>query len=114
MSHRPARFWMLVLGGAVAAVLLVFTLLLVRYAMLERRFREIHPDDSEARLLEVAGHPTSIRRCGEGTPRMPAPGVGNRPCARVYWYSTYVFSDGWLVPIDDAGYIMQIRRMALP
>ena len=99
----------------VALFLLVFGYLFVRYEALERRFRKIYPDDSEAQLLEVVGAPTSIRGCGEGVYRIPTDGgAGTRRCARVYWYSAYIFTDGWLVPIDDEGRIMQIRRLALP
>jgi hypothetical protein len=115
MARTYGRRVLVSLGAGAAAFALVFGYLLVRYEALERRFRQIHPDDSEARLLEVVGAPTSIRGCGEGVYRIPADsGVSTRRCARVYWYSTYIFTDGWLVPIDDTGYIMQVRRLALP
>lgn len=45
------------LGAGVAAFAPVFGYLLVRYVALERRFRQIHPDDSEAQLLKVVGAP---------------------------------------------------------
>jgi len=115
IARKYARRVLFLLGAGAAAFALVFGCLLVRYEALERRFRQIHPDESEARLLEVVGAPTSIRACGGEGYRIPTDGgVGTRRCARVYWYSSYIFTDGWLVPIDDTGYIMQIRRLALP
>lgn len=83
--------------------------------LLEIRFRDIHPDDTEARLLAVVGKPSEIRRCDEGTYKVVSDNqaVGNR-CAKVYWYSTWPLADGWLVPIDESGIVMQIRRLGLP
>jgi hypothetical protein len=99
----------------VVALLLIVAILFMRAILLERSFRQIHTDESEARLLEVVGKPTTIRRCDEG-PRKIAndESPGAQRCARVYWYSTYPFADGWLVPIDEAGTIMQINRHVLP
>jgi hypothetical protein len=115
MARKYVRRSLISLGAGAAALALVFGYLLVRYETLERRFRQIHPDDSEAQLLEVVGAPTSIRGCREGTYKIPTDaGAGARRCARVYWYSPYIFTDGWLVPIDDTGSIIQIRRLALP
>lgn len=107
MASKYVRRVLVSLGAAVVAFALVFGYLLVRYEVLERRFRQIYPDDSEAKLLEVVGAPTSIRGCGEGVYRLPTDGgAGSRRCARVYWYSVYIFTDGWLVPIDDTGHII--------
>src|SRR5262249_11028253 len=115
MTRKYALRVLVSLGAGVAVFALVFVYLLVRYETLERRFRKIYPDESEAQLLEVVGAPTSIRGCGEGIYRIPTDGgEGTRRCARVYWYSAYIITDGWLVPIDDEGRIMQIRRLALP
>jgi hypothetical protein len=115
ITRKYVRRVLFSLGAVVAAFALVFGYLLVRYETLERRFRQIHPDDSEARLLEVVGAPTSIRGCSEGIYRLPTEGgAGTTRCARVYWYSAYIFTDGWLVPIDDTRHVMQIRRLALP
>jgi hypothetical protein len=109
------RFLLRALGVGVAALLIVLGYLFVRYEILERRFRQIHPDDSEAQLLEVVGAPTSVRACGEGGYKAPRDEMlAPRRCVREYWYSTYIFSDGWLVWIDDGGQIIQIRRLALP
>ena len=115
MARKYVRFVAVSLVAGVAALALIFSYFLVRSEVLERRFRQIHPDDSEAQLLKVVGAPTSIRGCEEGVYRIPTDGgAGARRCVRVYWYSTYIFTDGWLVPIDDTGNIMQIRRLALP
>ncbi len=117
MIRRTTRRVALALGAALLAAVLVLGLLFVRYQTLEQRFRAIHPDDNEAHLLAVVGHPTSIRDCTgltAGSTAVGAAATRGPRCARVYWYSTYVFSDGWLVPIDDDGSVMQIRRLALP
>jgi hypothetical protein len=115
IARKYARRLLVSLGAGVAAFALIIGYLLVRYEALERRFRQIHPDDSEAQLLEAVGAPTSIRGCGEGVYKFPTDGgAGTRRCARVYWYSAYIFTDGWLVPIDDTERIMQIKRLALP
>lgn len=87
-----------------------------RAERLASRFSQMHPDETEAKLLEVVGAPTEIRRCDEGRRKVQPSAV--RPCARVYWYSTYAFQniwqDGWIVPIDTQGTIMQIDRRGLP
>jgi hypothetical protein len=106
---------MITVFAAAAALVIFLGFLLVRSESLERRFRKIHPDESETRLLEVVGAPSEIRRCGEGNFRLPPDdGAVARRCMRVYWYSTYILKDGWLVPIDDTGHIIQIKRLALP
>ena len=115
MARKYVRRALVSLIAVIAALALIIGYLLVRSEVLERRFRQIQPDDSEARLLDDVGAPTSVRGCGEGVYRLPTDGgAGARRCARVYWYSVYMFTDGWLVPIDDTGHIMQIRRLALP
>jgi hypothetical protein len=102
-------------GVTLLALLLAGAFLFARYAWLERRFSELHADESEARLRAVVGAPTAIRACPASPPAPTSTGQTTpRRCARVYWYGTYVFHDGWLVPIDDDGYVMQIRRVALP
>src|SRR5262245_45021714 len=115
MASKYMRRVLVSLGVGATALALAFGYLLFRYEAMERRFRQIHPDDSEAQLLRVVGAPTSIRGCGEGKYGFPTDGgSGTTRCARVYWYSAYIFSDGWIVPIDDTGHIMKIRRLALP
>ncbi len=115
MASKYVRRIIVTAGAAIAALVLFLGFLLVRSDTLERRFRHIHPDDSESRLLEVVGAPTEIRRCGEGKHGLP-PDVGAvaRRCRHIYWYSSYILKDGWLVPIDDMGHIIQIKRLALP
>src|SRR5262245_3083757 len=109
MARKFMRRVLVSLGVGVAALALACGYLLIRYEAMERRFRQIHPDDSEAQLLRVVGAPTSIRGCGEGKYRLPTDGgAGTTRCARVYWYSAYIFTDGWIVPIDETGRIMQI------
>jgi hypothetical protein len=83
-----------------------------RMASLQAGFSRIYPDESEAKLLEIVGAPSAIRRCDEGHHKVQP--SETRPCARVYWYDTYIFSDGWLIPIDEQGSIMQINRLGLP
>src|SRR5262245_8342333 len=115
MARKNIRRIMVSVGAGAAALVLILGYIFVRSEALERRFRKIHPDDSEAQLLEVVGAPTAIRGCGEGNYRFPTDGgVGARRCAHVYWYSTFIFKDGWLVPIDDTGHIIQVKRLALP
>jgi hypothetical protein len=115
MASKYVRCILVSAGAGIAALVLILGYLLVWSEALERRFRKIHPDDSEAKLLEVVGTPTAIRGCGEGNYRVPTDGgAGTRRCARVYWYNTHIFKDGWLVPIDDKGKIIQVRRLALP
>jgi hypothetical protein len=90
MASNYVRRVLVSLGAAVVAFALVFGYFLVRYESLERRFRQIHPDDSEEQLIEVVGAPTSIRGCGEGVHSLPTDGgSGTSRCARVYWYSAY-------------------------
>ncbi len=96
------------LGCGLIIIVLIAGYFVVRSINLERGFRNIYPDDSEAKLLEVVGAPTAIRECDERLKR------GERKCGREYWYNTYFFGDGWIVPIDETGTIMQIRRTALP
>ena len=115
IARKGLRRVIIVLAVCIAASALIFGYLLVRSEALEQRFRQIYPDNTEAQLLEIVGAPTSIRGCDEGTYSIPTDdGAGTRRCARVYWYSTYIFTDGWLVPIDETGHIMQISRLALP
>jgi hypothetical protein len=115
MARKYLRRMMVSVGAGIAALALILGYLFVRSEALERCFRKIHPDDGETQLIEIVGAPTAIRRCGEGNYRFPTDGgTGTRRCARVYWYSTYIFLDGWLVPIDDMGHIIQVRRLALP
>ena len=115
MARKYMRRVLVSLGAAVTGLALIFGYLLLRYEAMERGFRQIHPDESEAQLLRVVGAPTSILGCSEGKYRIPTDGgSGTTRCARVYWYSAYIFSDGWIVPIDNTGHIMQIRRLALP
>ena len=111
MSSKRKKMVVALISLLAAASLFVWFVI----PTLERRFRQIHPDESEAKLLEIVGAPTSIRGCGEGVYKLPTDGdAGMRRCERVYWYSVYIFTDGWLVPIDDTGHIIQIRRLALP
>ena len=79
---------------------------------LNARFSQIYVDEPEEKLLKVAGAPTRTLRCDEGRRKIQP--SATRPCARVHWYSAYPFDDGWLVPIDEQGTIMQIDRFALP
>jgi hypothetical protein len=115
IARKNVRRVMILLSACIATLALLFGYLLVQSEALEQRFHNIHPDNTEALLLEIVGAPTSIRGCDEGVYRIPADaGAGTRRCVRVYWYSTYIFTDGWLVPIDDTGRVIQIRRVALP
>ncbi len=113
MARRYVRQITISVGAGVGALALILVCLLVRYEVLERRFRNIYPDNSEARLIEVVGSPTAIKNCADL--KIPTDsGADARRCAHVYWYSAYIFQDGWLVPIDDTGTIIQIKRIALP
>lgn len=97
---RLSATQVLLYGFFAAGVLALFTFayLFWHAETLAARFSQMHPDETEAKLLNVVGAPTEIRRCDEG-PRPVQPRV-ERPCARVYWYSAYPFNDGWLLPID--------------
>ena len=79
---------------------------------LPSRFSQIYVDETEEKLLKVVGTPTRTLRCDEGRRKIQPSTV--RPCARVHWYSAYPFDDGWLIPIDEQGTIMQINRLAPP
>ena len=103
------------LGVAAALIVGYVGYLFVQAQLLEYRFREIHPDESEVQLLKVVGAPTAIRRCDEGRHKIVNDDKPEaRRCARVYWYKPNLFSDEWLVPIDETGYVMQIKRLGLP
>ncbi len=104
----------LLYGFCAAGVLAVLIVgyLFWRAEMLASRFSQMNPDESEAKLLEIVGAPSAIRRCDEGRRKVQPSAV--RPCARVYWYNAYIFRDGWIVPIDTQGTIMQIDRHGLP
>jgi hypothetical protein len=110
-SSNPTKFLRYTLIALVSCAVLVVVILgyvVIRYNNMERHFREIQPDDTEVKLLAVVGSPTAIRECDE---RLKS---GQRKCVREYWYNTYILGDGWIIPIDEAGTIMQIRRTALP
>ena len=112
MSFSVTKVLLYGFFAAGVLALLPFVYLVWRTESLASGFSQIYVDETEAKLLKVAGAPTRTLRCDEGRHKIQPRTV--RPCARVHWYSAYPFDDGWLVPIDAQGAIMQIDRHRWP